>query len=117
MSERILYAGDIRLMSKADLQLRVQELLTAEERYVATIERLGAENDRLHAAESAMKAKAIAVVNEMLREMQANIDGNIAEVRVAMVNSKNNWSLINARDWLRHAIEQLNAIPLSGDKS
>lgn len=49
------------------------------------------------------------VLAERIREIQHNIDDNIAEVRVAEVKPADNRPLIKARDWLRAVLDAIRS--------
>ena len=58
------------------------------------------------------RAECAKVLEERIKEIQNNIDDNIAEVRVAEVRPEHNRPLIKARDWL---VDVLAAIRSRGD--
>jgi len=54
--------------------------------------------------------RAAVVAETHQAEVQRNIDGNIAEVRVIQITPSDNWPLIKARDWLKHTAATIRAL-------
>jgi len=64
------------------------------------------------AGAEAMRERAAGVLADRIKEIQHNIDDNIAEVRMVEITPADNRPLIKTRDWLRDVLTAIRALPI-----